>query len=360
MNGEAAATDAGTSTHDASGTDALPAPRSWLSHALRVALTLFAGSVAALAFVILADDYSPTKPIQLIAVPDVEDSKPSPEIEPSFPPAGFVVDGDSGSDKLPNELKCLKDDSRLVLIPGGLFRRGHIEGTETHPEDQDEPVHDVRLPTFYMQETEVTNGQMARYFAEIDPIGHTEEYLEWRKSVSSLLELRIDASEIIRHPATHVSHRLAAKYARWAKGILPTEAHWEYAARSGGQNRTYVWTGTNPPHQSLANIDSLGFHKTPKGKGTLLTLPVKSSETDRTDQGVYDLTGNVREWCRDRWSSYDVGAPPRIPGQIPQYSVRGGAFDTPRSTFRSTTHSGNERGDHTERNLGFRIIVECH
>ena len=73
------------------------------------------------------------------------------------------------------------------------------------------------------------------------------------------------------------------------------------------------------------------------------TLPVGLSTDDRTEQGVLDLAGNVREWCRDVWKIYPQVEPGQDPVQDPAsddanpfYVIRGGSYDTPRETARTT------------------------
>ena len=286
---------------------------------------------------------------------------PPPVDDPSvaLAPAGFRIDGEPGiAGEPPLALICKKDDSRLVYLPGATFLMGHLPGVESNTEDDDEPAHPVTVPHFYMQENEVTHAQIARYFDEVDPFRRSDEYVEWRKAIRTLLDVGLKEAEVARHPATGVSRKLASSYASWAKGMLPTEAEWEYAARSAGKERLYVWTGVALPDKTLANIDTEGLIVAPDGVGIVPTSPVKSYAKDRTDQGVYDLTGNVREWCRDVWTPYGAKAPPRAPGQEPLYAVRGGAFNSSRTTFRTTIHSGREPADQVALDLGFRIVVE--
>jgi len=275
-----------------------------------------------------------------------------------FPPRGFrVAAGTDRPGERPAALVCERDGSRLVRVEGGTFAMGHLDGFETFPDD-DATAHPATVPTFYMQETEVTNGQLAAYFAETNPSGKTVEALAWKKGVDDdLLRVGVAEDEARRHPATRVSHQTAERYARWAGGLLPTEAEWEFAARSGGMERLYVWPAPTPPTAKLANIDTLGELTAPDG-GSMPTRPVKFFESDRTEQGLFDLTGNVREWCRDPWPP-DGPGPPAAPGQVPTFAVRGGAFDTPGDGFRTTGPRGAERGDQLAGNLGFRIVVEC-
>jgi formylglycine-generating enzyme required for sulfatase activity len=104
------------------------------------------------------------------------------------------------------------------------------------------------------------------------------------------------------HPVVHVSWFDAAAYAKWAGKRLPTEAEWEYAARGGLVDKPYVW-GDNPPDNKSANIWQGEFpHKNTAADGFARTAPVKSFQPN--GYGVYDMAGNVWEWCADY---YDRG-----------------------------------------------------
>jgi serine/threonine-protein kinase len=324
-----------------------PGP-SWRRRLLALACT---GVVAAAIMFLAGRDWSP-KPVP-------PGPGPIPVPTPTPIPAGFQDEGEPGkAGELPQILVCKKDRSRLVLIPAGRFMMGHLPGVESNVEDDDLPAHEVTVPRFYMQENEVTHAQMAQYFREQGTDLHHEDYLEWQKSLQGLLNIGLTASEAAKHPAGGISHRLASSYASWAGGMLPTEVQWEYAARSGGKDRLYVWSGTALPDKTLANIDTEGSVVAPNGAGIVPTSAVQAFAKDRTDQKIYDLTGNVREWCREIWAPYGEKSPPRKPGQEPLYAVRGGAFDSPRTAFRTTTHSGREPADQSALDLGFRIVVE--
>ena len=122
--------------------------------------------------------------------------------------------------------------------------------------------------TVRIQEHEVTNAEYRRF----DP-NH-------------------DRSAPDDHPVVNVSWYDAMAYAAWLGGSLPTEAQWEFAAR-GKEGRTYPW-GEEAPTCDRANFMSVAPE----------CLPVKTGrEGGKTPEGVYDLAGNVWEWCRD-WSGH--------------------------------------------------------
>jgi formylglycine-generating enzyme required for sulfatase activity len=107
------------------------------------------------------------------------------------------------------------------------------------------------------------------------------------------------------HPVVHVSWDDANAYARWAGKRLPTEAEWEYAARGGLVGKRFTW-GSDPPtdSDSRGNIWQGTFpHKNTKLDGSERTAPVKSYPPN--GYGLYDMAGNVWEWCSD-WYRADA------------------------------------------------------
>ncbi|HWL09224.1 MAG TPA: formylglycine-generating enzyme family protein [Planctomicrobium sp.] len=114
------------------------------------------------------------------------------------------------------------------------------------------------------------------------------------------------------HPVVQVSWDDAAAYAHWAGKRLPTEAEWEFAARGGLEGQDFVWGAEPPGEQHLpANLWQGEFpHRNTKVDGFLRTAPVKSFSPN--GYGLYDMAGNVWEWCSD-W--YDRGFHPRLARQ---------------------------------------------
>ena len=150
-----------------------------------------------------------------------------------------------------------------------------------------------------------------------------------------------------RHPIVNVSWNDAAAYCAWAKGRLPTEAEWEYAAR-GPTSRLYPW-GDQTPDQSRAVYD-----KTSGGRIAL----VGSKPAGASWCGALDLAGNVWEWCSDWHGAYgsDAVTDPRGPSQGEQRVVRGGSWGLDVFVLRSARRGGHPPGlvyfGH-----GFRVAV---
>ncbi len=267
---------------------------------------------------------------------------------------------------LPKMLTGRKTPARFALIEGGTFTMGAFDNRPSFDRDTEQPGHPVTLSPFYMQVTEVSIGEFARFCEDRGLTRLAPEvgafFNEWDQLVDVM---RVQDREKLRdHPATGVSRRMAATFAHWLGGELPTEAQWEFAARSRGKPRLHVWpddVGIGEPITTLAHVadwdaswsSEVGF------KGN----------RDQTEQGLYHMAGNVREWCRDVWRTYRVGSendPVALPeeGQTrPRFAIRGGSYATPTETARVTWrgdspgHAYRMGEDDTDEDLGFRVVL---
>jgi formylglycine-generating enzyme required for sulfatase activity len=247
------------------------------------------------------------------------------------------------------------DETAFNRIPEGNFRMGWL--TSVNPISASvtsQPGPEVAVSSFYMQKTEVTNGEIERFIAGLGP--GTEICQEWKKNYRrSTRDLREVAKKL---PATNISWRIAATYAAEKGGKLPTEAQWECAARSGGKNYAKVWGDRDEP-------------KHPGNIANVATSPavVMSYDGDVTDQGVFDLTGNVQEWCRDVFEVYKPGEKRLIDPAFPPASldesdkrpmvVRGGGFISSLEEGATTYRPQPQEGTTVTNYLGFRIVIEC-
>jgi formylglycine-generating enzyme required for sulfatase activity/predicted MPP superfamily phosphohydrolase len=174
-------------------------------------------------------------------------------------------------------------DIELVRIPGGTFMMGTRDDDEG---DEDErPQHEVVLGEFYLARTPVTNAQYARFLAA-HPEAQVPEY--WGNA-------RYNQPE---QPVVGVSWDEAQAYCEWAKLVLPTEAQWEYACRAG--TTTSYWSGDG--EEELARVGWYGGNS----DGRLHVV----GEKDANPFGLFDMHGNVSEWCRDNYGPYTA-----LPGQ---------------------------------------------
>jgi len=186
------------------------------------------------------------------------------------------------------------------LIPGGSFNMGSNDG-----DDDERPVHSVTVRTFEMSKTAVTFRQ---YRACVSAGGCTPAHVDdgtcWIWNGSKWEQGRLPSSfQGDEQPVVCVDWDQAQAYARWAGGRLPTEAEWEYAARSGGRDWKYPWGNENATCER-AVMDDGG-----NGCGRNSTWPVCSKPRGNTTQGLCDMAGNVWEWVQDWYHDSYNGAP---------------------------------------------------
>ena len=258
-------------------------------------------------------------------------------------PVGFEVDGEGCVSQAELEERRAEQERRLgiewVRIPGGTFQMGSTSG-----DSNEQLVHAVRVSSFELMKTEVTVGQFRQCMAAgacTPPMdkGRYSYNCKWGHSVRE------------NHPVSCVDWEQAQEFASWAGGRLPTEAEWEYAARSGGQDWTYPW-GNEVATCSRAVMDDGGY-----GCGQERPWPVCSKPAGNSTQGVCDLAGNVAEWVQDTYQNSYMGAPSDGTAWEAGASsrvFRGGSWGGTGSGLRA---SGRYRSDPSNRNnyLGFRL-----
>ncbi len=156
---------------------------------------------------------------------------------------------------------------------------------------------------------------------------------------------------IANHPVVNVSADDADRYCRWLGATmpgsvrLPSEAEWEYAAR-GREGRRYPW-GDQEPTVELANYI--------EGPGA--TVPVDAHSAGCTPEGIYQLAGNVWEWCGDYLGDYEDLAEDSIDpvGATPDRALRGGAFSGSANALRAS-YRNRYRLRRRYVHIGFRVV----
>jgi formylglycine-generating enzyme required for sulfatase activity len=236
----------------------------------------------------------------------------------------------------------------MVWVPGGTFWMGQ-EG-EMFRDAQ--PVHKVYVDGFWMDSTEVTNRQFRAFveatgyvtLAERKPTSQTSPFaapgeafsivftpptsqvqlgktnpLAWWKAVLGASWRRpegplSDLTGRDDHPVVHIAFDDAVAYCKWADKRLPTEAEWEFAARGGLDRQRFCWGNEqNPGGKFLANTWQGAFpHSNTCQDGFAGTAPVASFAPNGF--GLFDMAGNVWEWCADWYHpAYYRFSPPRNP-----------------------------------------------
>ncbi len=217
----------------------------------------------------------------------------TPEQTPSLPTDSISDEELSPTEPTPN-LPLEKDG--MVLIPAGNFQMGSEEFIAYNNED---PIHTVYLDAFYMDKYPVTNEEY-KEFIDANPQWHKpQKWYERSRPSEAILKQYHDGDYLhdwkwedyppgkVDHPVTWVSWYAAMAYSQWKGKRLPTEAEWEKAARGGLVGKKYPW-GNTLDMEFLDKV--LKLNK---------TTPVGSYPAN--DYGLYDVIGNVFEWCLDRW-----------------------------------------------------------
>ncbi|MCP4603549.1 MAG: formylglycine-generating enzyme family protein [Proteobacteria bacterium] len=180
-------------------------------------------------------------------------------------------------------------DVNLTWVPivGGTFNMGSVHG-----QAREKPVHSVTLPSFEMTRTEVTVSQ---YRTCVNSSVCT--------SVGDFASCNWGVTGRENHPVNCVAWQQAVDFCTWTGGRLPSEAEWEYAARSGGQDITYPW-GNLP-----ISCEYAVMYGKKSGCGMGSTMKVCSKPRGNTYQGLCDMAGNLWEWVRDLYHNDYTGAP---------------------------------------------------
>ena len=183
----------------------------------------------------------------------------------------------------------------MVLIRASEFKMGS-EDAQAHPNQQ--PIHTVHVDAFYMDEYEVTNLDFKKFVLanpqwqkdRIPKAFHDGNYLKhWTRNNYPTGKAN--------HPVTYVSWYAAVAYSKWVGKRLPTEAEWEKAARGGKSGVRYPWGNTI--FSGRANYGNNVKDTTVVGKYSA------------NGYGLYDMSGNVWEWCLDAYDENFYFSSPR-------------------------------------------------
>jgi sulfatase modifying factor 1 len=249
----------------------------------------------------------------------------------------------------------------LVFIKGGCYEMGDTFGDGQADE---KPVHNVCVNDFYIGKFEVTVGQFKRFVNETGYRTEAEKgdgcFLwsgsKWEKDGSKSWRSP-GFSQDDNQPAVCVSWKDTQAFSEWLsrKGgksyRLPTEAEWEYAARSGGKKEKYA---------GMSNDSGLGDYTWYNANSGNRTRSVGGKTPNGL--GLYDMTGNVWEWCQDWYGEKYYGESPRDNPRGPssgQYRVLRGGFWNSRPEYVRAANRGWYVPAYRNYGSGFRLSLSA-
>ena len=221
-------------------------------------------------------------------------------------------------------LTDLMDD--MVFIHGGVFTMGS-KGLDA--EFDEKPAHEVILPSFYMCRYEVTQqlwmdvmgGNPSRHTGEMRPV----ESVSWEDCQLFISRLNAMTGIVFR---------------------LPSEAEWEYAARGGNESQGFMYAGSD-------SIDDVAWYNTYDSE------PHDIGGKQPNELGLYDMSGNVMEWCADWHGPYTAGrqkSPTGAPGG--EYRVARGGYWESEAKYCTVTYRHPITPDEVSEYIGLRLVAK--
>ena len=229
---------------------------------------------------------------------------------------------------------------KMIFVKGGTFQMGSYSG-----DDDEKPVHSVTVSDFYMGEFEVTQAL-------------------WQEVMGSTIYQQRDKANTnwpmrgvgTNYPMCYVNHseaeefcgrlnqRLSGRLPDGYSFALPTETEWEYAARGGSKSNAYTYSGSN-------YLSDVGWYRDNSSESTHAVGMKRANEL-----GLYDMSGNVWEWCQDWYGDYPSGSVtnPKGPSSAFGRVIRGGSWGDRGTDCRVAFRDINFPGD-SDYCTGFRL-----
>ncbi|WP_367388172.1 SUMF1/EgtB/PvdO family nonheme iron enzyme [Lewinella sp. LCG006] len=230
--------------------------------------------------------------------------------------------------------------ANMVRVAGDTFTMGCQEGRDTDCFDDEKPPHEVTLSSFSISKYEVTQAQWRAVMGSDPPALYNKgcdqcpvEGVSWNDTQEFLQKLNAQTGQNYR---------------------LPTEAEWEYAARGGTKSQGYLYSGSNTIGEVAWYYENHEQGNTHGAEKT--TRPVGGKKPN--ELGLYDMSGNVYEWCSDRYGEdYYENSPqqnPRGPEEGSYRVDRGGSWYDAPEFCRSANRNGNTPTNRYD-TVGFRL-----
>ncbi|MDO5342000.1 MAG: SUMF1/EgtB/PvdO family nonheme iron enzyme [Bacteroidia bacterium] len=217
----------------------------------------------------------------------------------------------------------------MVAVKGGTFTMGATSEQWSDAWDYEKPAHSVTLGDYYIGKFEVTQELWEAVMGS---------------NPSSFKGSKLPVEKVSWDDCYNFIRKLNQLTGRNFR--LPTEAEWEYAARGGSRSRGYKYSGSN-------SINVVAWYEDNSGK-----KPHPVGTKTPNELGIYDMSGNVWEWCQDWEGSYGSGSQtnPQGPSSGSYRVIRGGGWNTYSFFCRVSHRDGNAPG-YRDYYLGFRLVV---
>lgn len=224
-------------------------------------------------------------------------------------------------------------ENNMIRVEGGSFAMGCADETDSACYYWEKPMHKVKLTTYYIAKYPVTQKE---WFAVVgDKPWFTKECPDCPVENVSWYDAQIFLSKL---------NQLTGKFYR-----LPTEAEWEYAARGGVKSKDYLYAGSN-------DINAVAWYE---GNSNKISHPVGGKLPN--ELGLYDMSGNVFQWCSDwfddKYYSKSPEENPQGPGRDSYRTCRGGSWWSEEKECR-VAHRDRYPPDARDDDVGFRIAKD--
>lgn len=231
---------------------------------------------------------------------------------------------------------------KMVYVEGGEFQMGATSEQGSDGDRDEQPVRRVKLDGYYIGECEVTQDQWEKVMGTSVSQQRNKANRDW-----PLHGVGPD------YPMYYVSWEEAMAFCQELSSMtgrnysLPTEAQWEYAARGGKKSGITKYSGGS-------SLDAIAWYS---GNSSSSTHPVKSKRANAL--GLYDMSGNVYEWCKDWYSNnYNINSTnnPDGPPSGSNRVLRGGSWSN-YATYCRVSHRARNSSGYCGYDYGFRVIV---
>ena len=217
---------------------------------------------------------------------------------------------------------------KMVYVEGGTFQMGGTSEQGSDAYGDEKPVHNVTLDSYYIGECEVTQAQ-------------------WRAIMGNNPSCFTGDDKPVECVSWHDAQAFCEKLSQLTGKTykLPTEAQWEYAARGGNKSHGYKYSGSN-------NLSSVAWYWDNSNEKTHAVKQKQPNEL-----GLYDMSGNVWEWCRDWYGDYPSSSQrnPHGPSSGSYRVLRGGSWNGDARRCR-VSNRGSITPSYGSGYSGFRVV----